>query len=183
MQILEDRVTGLEAKAVEIQATIDRFNETKGLEKEKQRSNTERDELQAEIKPLKESIADLQSKKNAAIATTGKALAEAMSAVMPTGQAYFEITADGDAMIGLINDKRVRVPYHGLSGGEKATFDPALCQALKGTVILSEAAEMDNAHLADMLNQVGKLNDAQYIFATCHPPKMPADGWKVEVVK
>jgi putative intracellular protease/amidase len=70
------------------------------------------------------------------------------------------------------------VAYAGLSGGEKALFDPALAYALKANVLLQESAELDEERL---LESLGKFNGAkvQVVVSTCHAPAVLPAEWKV----
>lgn len=180
MQMLIDNIAGIEGRITALRAQLALFNEAHGLDKEAEKVRQEAEKYRGEEGDLKTDIASLQKRKNAAIAATGKALAEKMSTFLTSGKAYFEITEDGGTQIGYVNPRGVKVPYNGLSGGEKAQFEPALCSALGATCAIVEAAEMDDTHLTEMLQRVGNLdNGMQVICSTCHPPTKPAEGWEV----
>lgn len=183
MQILQDNINGIEARIKELRGTLGSFQKAQGLDEEAERVRQEAEALAKREDDLKKEIAILQKQKNVAIAATGKALAEKMSTFLTTGSAYFDITETGEAEIGYINPNSIRVPYTGLSGGEKAQFDPALCAALGATVAIVEAAEIDETHLTEMLARIGSLqNGTQVIISTCHPPKT-TKGWQVVEVQ
>jgi len=174
--MIEQQITGLKGKLVELQGQEKVFIEALGIDKSVAKIRVETDEMKANVATLKEEEDTLVVQKNAAVAETAKALSEEMSKILPLGSAVFRIDEDGNAFIGWKNGHTVS--YEGLSGGEKVMFDAALCHALKANVIIQEAAELDREAL---LNNLAKTVDSktQFIVSTCHPPKELAGKWTV----
>ena len=71
-------------------------------------------------------------------------LSKRMAEILPVGRPDIQITEDGGVYIGWVRPDGKKVAYAGLSGGEKALFDPALAYALKANVLLQESAELDS---------------------------------------
>jgi hypothetical protein len=101
-----------------------------------------------------------------------------MAELLPVGKPDIQIIEDGGVHIGWVRPDGKKVAYAGLSGGEKALFDPALAYALKANVLLQESAELDEGRLMESL---GKFNGAkvQVLVSTCHAPQAVGAEWKV----
>jgi hypothetical protein len=174
--ILTDLITGLEASLKDLQGKKDLFIRAKGIHEEEEKLRAEGNKIRTEITDAKATVKDLVEKKNAAMKTVTAAMAKTMNAVLPAGSSVIEIMEDGTFSIGWNNGKAT-VPYSGLSGGEKASFDPALCRALGGSILVVEAAEIDGPHLTDALRKY-EAAGMQVIVNTCHQPEVVPLEWK-----
>lgn len=175
-QLLQDRITGLESSLKDLSVKKDLFVKAKGLNEETEKLRTESGKIRSDITKEKDSLKSLIEKKNKAMQSVTANMAAKMNAVLPAGLAVIEIKDDGSFFIGWNNGK-VTVPYSGLSGGEKAAFDPALCKALGGNILLIEAAEIDSPHLTEALRKY-EAAGIQTIVSTCHIPEVVPLSWK-----
>ena len=175
--LLNDMITGLEASLQDLRGKKEIFIKAKGLYEEAEKLRAEGNKIRTEIADEKAKLKDLVERKNAAMMTVTGSMARKMNAVLPAGSAIVEIKEDGSFYIGWNNGKAT-VPYSGLSGGEKASFDPALCRALGGTVLCIEAAEIDGPHLTDALRKY-EAAGMQVIVSTCHAPEVVPLSWKL----
>lgn len=182
IQIMEDRIRGLQANITDLRENEKLFHKAKGLDEEKEKAAAEMMEVEAELQGVKEELAELKSERAKALETTAEALAARMSAVLPAGTACFEISNDG-VFIGWLRQNGARVPYAGLSGGQKVAFDQALCYALLGDgpkTLIMEAAELDGLRLAEVMEHLEKTpEDTQIILNTWHVPEVVPDAWNV----
>lgn len=176
-QLLIDYINGMEASLKDLQGKKDLFLKAKGLHEETEKLRAESNRTRDELGTEKTNLKDLTERKNAAMQTITAAMSRRMNEVLPAGSAIVEIREDGSFFIGWHNGK-ISVPYSGLSGGEKAAFDPALCRALGGSILLVEAAEMDGEHLTEALRKY-EAADMQCIVSSCHQPKVIPLAWKV----
>ena len=168
LEILKAQGNGLIEKKKALRATEALFQKAKGIDETIASTQKENTVTCDQIVTLKAEIADLKNQKTKALSSTAESLAEKMGEVLPYGKAAFRIDDDG-VFIGW--DK---TPYDGLSGGEKAMFDTALCHALKANIIVIEAAEVDQNSLKDLLEKL-KDHESQIIINTCHPPAFEID--------
>ncbi len=168
-QILRDQIRGLEALLMDLRGDELRFVKAQGIDEQAENLIAEAESLRPKIAVIKEELEAARGKRNEAIAPTAKALAESMSAVLPSGEAMFDISSDGSVFLGLAKDadKKIAIPYQALSGGELVAFDAALAHALKADCLIIEAAEMDSVRLLSGLESLAKLK-AQVIVNTCH---------------
>jgi len=179
IQILEDQLKGLEAKGKELRANEEIFLKAKGLDETIESSRGDMDRLEIDLIATKEELSELQGKKNEAIQKTAAALAEKMGEILPYGKAVFDIDSDGNVFIGweTLPDE-LKVPHHGLSGGEKSIFDSALVYALGCNIIIQEAAELDNDNLSKTLLKLADI-EIQSVVNTWFQPSETAEGWNV----
>jgi hypothetical protein len=175
--LLKDMIGGLETSIRELNGHKDAFIKAKGLAGESEKLRAEVNKLRTEIADEKENLKALTEKKNAAVMTVSSGMAKAMNEALPAGSAIIQIQEDGSCFIGW-NNGRVNVPYSGLSGGEKAAFDPALCRALGASIMIVEAAELDDEHLTEALRKYS-ASGMQCIVNTCHQPEAIPLDWKV----
>jgi len=176
-QVLTDYINGLEESLKDLQGKKETFIKAKGLHEEAEKLRAEGNQIRDEITSEKEILKDLIEQKNTAMMTVTAAMANKMNVVLPAGSAIVEIKEDGSFFVGWNNGK-TNVPYSGLSGGEKAAFDPALCRALGGSVLIVEAAEIDGEHLTDALRKY-EAAKIQCIVSSCHTPEVIPLAWKV----
>jgi hypothetical protein len=162
---LETLVTGIKGKLKSIKDQRNLFNKAKGLLEEEEKLRAEVVKYDNDIKSEKENKASLQEKKNKAMQGVVGAMAAKMNEILPVGKAEIRIDDDGGIFIGLKKSEKITVPYAGLSGGEKASFDPALCRALGGTVLIIEAAELDSTRLTQTLERYAET-DLQVIVSS-----------------
>lgn len=173
--LLTDMIVGLEASLKDLQGKKEIFVKAKGLHEETEKLRAEVNAIRTEITDAKSNLKDLVERKNTAMMTVTASMAKKMNAALPSGSAVVEIKEDGTIFIGWNNGKAT-IPYSGLSGGEKASFDPALCRALGGTILCVEAAEIDDLHLTEALRKY-EATDMQVIVSTCHTPEVVPLGW------
>ncbi len=187
--LMEDHVRGLEAALRELRAKENLFHKAKGLAEEMEKIGKEIQEVEVELQADKEELAELQGQKVAAMQSVAEALASKISEVLPEGRTLLDITDDG-FFLGFEKPDGKRVPYAGLSGGQKALFDQALCYALLGEgghkVLIIEGAELDLPHLTALLEHLPKTirPDTQVILNTYQRPVLPAPvEWNVVEVR
>jgi hypothetical protein len=171
----KDRIEGLEASLKGLREKKELFLKAKGLHEEEEKLRAEGNKIRTDITDAKVTLKDLMERKNTAMQTVTSAMAAKMNAVLPMGSAVIEIRDDGTLFIGWNNGKGT-TSYPSLSGGEKAAFDPALCKALGGTILLVEAAEIDDSHLTDALRKY-EASGMQVIVNTCHAPEVIPLAW------
>jgi hypothetical protein len=176
IQDLQTLAGGIQEKLKTIRGLMDQFNKAKGILEEEEKLRVEAGKFRADLEVQKTTLSDLQKQKNNAMIAAVAPMAAKMNEVLPSGKAVLKIEDDGSFMIGWLLDKNI-VPYHGLSGGEKAAFDPALCRALGGTILVVEAAELDSVKLHDALKQYSKT-EIQVIVSSCHNPGAAPLDWK-----
>ena len=172
INVLKDHVKGLEASQTQLRKDKDLFVESQGLAKQEAHAQGEIEELDKELEETKDKITPLRVQKAQSMRSTSVALADKMSEVLPHGVAVLEIE-DKDVYIGWDN-----TPYNALSGGEKATYDAALCKALGANVLIVEAAELDRNNLDAQLDKLVALKDVQVLVCTCHGSGS-TEGWFV----
>jgi len=182
LQILAAQITGIEAKLTRLREQAAMFQRAAGLDEAAEKALADREEAVGRIAGVKKQLADLQTQKAESLKATTEALAAKMSEVLPVGKGLFEITDEG-LFIGWEKPDGTRVPWLGLSGGERNPFDQALSYALLGPgekVLLIEAAESDREHLEALLDHLAAntADDCQVIVGTWVMPREP-NGWAV----
>ena len=182
IQILEAQITGITAKLKELRDQEALFNRAGGLNEAIQRALADRVSAERAIVTVKNDLAELQDRKAESLKATTETLGAKMSEVLPAGKGLFEITDDG-LFIGWEKPGGQRIPWSGLSGGERNPFDQALSYALLGDgekVILMELAESDLEHLEALLDHLRDhtAKDTQIVACTWLRPR-EVDGWTV----
>lgn len=182
LQILAAQITGIEAKLTRLREQAAMFQRAAGLDEAAEKARADREEAERGIAVAKKELADLQTQKAESLKATTEALAAKMSEVLPVGKGLFEITDEG-LFIGWEKPDGTRVPWAGLSGGERNPFDQALSYALLGPgekIVLIEAAESDREHLEALLDHLAAntADDCQVIVSTWARPREP-EGWHV----
>lgn len=175
-ELMKDQITGLEASLKEHQANKDLFMKAKGLDEEAEKMRGEVTKIQSDLALEKTNLKALKDVYTAAMMPVTASMAKTMNDLLAGNTAIIEINEDGTVNIGMFNGKK-NVPYSGLSGGEKAAFEPALCRALGGSVLLIEAAEFDPKRLTAALEKYGQ-SDLQILVSTCHAPEAAVPGWE-----
>lgn len=173
---LKDLISGLEASKKDLEAKKDLFIKAKGLDEQAAKLRAEIAAIQDNVSTEKDKKTKLVDQKNKALMSVMSRVEQSMNDVLPYGFARAQIEEDGSVFIGWNTGKAI-VPYSGLSGGEKATFDPALCKALGGNILIVEAAEIDSAHLSEAFSKY-EASGMQVIVSTCHIPQLPLN-WQV----
>jgi len=180
IQTMQDQIAGLEAALKTLRDEKDLFVKAQGLDESAEKSRKDIVERETDLEVIKTELAELRGKKTAALATTGDALSAKMAEALPEGKGILEISDEG-VFIGWEIPGRGRVPYEGLSGGQKVAFDQALIHALMGPgpkTLIIEGAELDREHLlASMEKLAGLPEEVQIILSTCHKPFGKPDGW------
>lgn len=182
IMLLEQQISGLEAKLKDLDANKDLFVKAQGLHEEAEKAALDRGKIEVKHQAEKEKLAELQGQKREAIQETCAALAEKMGEVLPEGRAVFEISDAAGVFIGWERNGKRR-PYAGLSGGERVPFDSALSYALLGKshkVLIMELAEADEMRLHSCLEHLTRLpDDTQILAMTWFRPAIIPHGWSV----
>ena len=181
IQIMEQQLKGFEEKGKQLRAQEAIFLKVQGMKEQIEQSRSEAGDIESGIQDLKEQISELKGQKADAVKTTIVAITDKMNAVLPEGEAVFEI--DGGVSIGWkIGD--VVKPYQGLSGGERVVFDGAMANALGAGMLIYEAAETDQERLPDLITKLSE-SERQVIINTWvgpAPGDIP-DRWEMVEVR
>jgi len=166
LEVLKQQEAGLNAKLLDLREDEKAFLSIQGIEKQIIKAANDNNKLDEAMQGIKEEIGELQYKKAAAMAATSGAMAEKFAVVLPEGEAFFDVEG-GKVLIGLVLDG-VRIPYAGLSGGQKAMFDAAIANAMMGEakdkLVILEAAEVDELNFIKLLEKVqADESGTQYI--------------------
>ena len=172
IQLVKNQIAGLIAKGQELRKKEAVFLKLQGINEEIEKTNGERLETKIKLAKEKKKLKGLVKKKNAAVAESTGKIAEKMKEVLPIGDAVFNVS-DG-LSIGWKDTNTV--PYNGLSGCQKQIFDTALAHMLDSNIIVLEAAELDNDHLAAALEDLAKM-DKQVLVCTCHLQEIVLDSF------
>lgn len=174
---LKNLISGFEGKLVELRNQKDLFTKAQGLDEQAEKLRADAQAFKDSIPIEKEALKVLQDQKAFLVSQALAPMTEKMNALLPHGKAFVKIE-DGGFDIGWYNGKTV-VPHAGLSGGERAAFDPALCKALGGSVLIVEAAEMDKKHFTKALERYTRA-DMQVIVSSHQKPLITTEGWEGE---
>jgi len=176
IKMLEQQLAGEEAKGKELRAQEALFLKVQGMKESIEKKRLETSTTEDDIQALKEEIAELKGEKAEAVKGTIQAITEKMNAVLPEGEAVFEI--NGNVFFGWKIGKTVK-PYHGLSGGEKVCFDGALANTLGAGVLVFEAAEADGGRLLKLVDQVTDIDSQVIINTWLNQGSSLPDGWNI----
>lgn len=182
-QLLEQQISGLSARLVELRAARDLHVRLQGIEEESAKVGLEMAETEVELQSLKEEVADLKARKAEETGRLTGQLTARMDHIVSSGISIFEIS-DSGVFIGAQRADGSRIPYQALSGGQKVIFQQALIYALMGDgpkCLIVEAAELDQPNLDRLLAVLEALHDeVQCLVLTCHSPSKPAGPeWNV----
>jgi hypothetical protein len=184
IQILEQQILGITARLQQLRDAKTLFDRAAGLDGAMEKARQDRGKAEANIIAAKARLSELQSKKSASLKATVESLSHKMSEVLPSGRGIFEIGDDG-LFIGWEKPDGHRVPWAGLSGGEKNPFESALSNALMGggeKIICIEAAESDQEHLEALLDHLAKTpEDTQVVVSTWSRPREIGNWHIVEI--
>lgn len=167
VQMMQNQIDGMIEKGKDLRQQEAVFLKVAGIDEEIAKTQIEKNDLAEKIETLKTDLADLKEKKRLAVEKTAEAMALKMGEILPEGTAIFE-TGESGVFIGW-NGPNGKIPYDGLSGGQKTAFDAALAHALTANIIVIEAAELDSKHL-DMTLEKLKDHESQILINTCHAP-------------
>jgi hypothetical protein len=176
--IIQDQINGITARITTLRKDRDVFVRLQGLNVEAEKLRAEALGYSNQIDKEKVAITALLAQRQQIVQITIVGISKRMAEILLIGRPDIQITEDGGVLIGWIRPDGKKVAYAGLSGGEKALFDPALAYALKANVLLQESAELDEKRL---LESLGKFNGAkvQVLVSTCHAPEAVGTEWKV----
>ena len=177
-QIIQDQINGITAKIITLRHQRDTHIRLQGLNVEAEKLRKEALDYSNQIEKEKVTISALMAQRQQIVQSTIVGLSKHMAEILPVGKPDIGITEDGDVYIGWISPAGKKVAYAGLSGGEKACFDPALAYALKANVLLIEAAEEDEKNLSATLERLSKAG-IQCVVSTCHAPVEVGKDWRV----
>jgi chromosome segregation ATPase len=176
-QIIQDQINGITSRITTLRKDRDVHVRLQGLNVEAEKLRTEALDYSNQIEKEKVTISALLAQRQQIVQSTIVGLSKRMAKILPIGRPDIQITEDGGVYIGWVRPDGKKVAYAGLSGGEKALFDPALAYALKANVLLQESAELDSGRLVESL---AKYNgeEIQVIVSTCHTPAEIPGEWK-----
>ena len=177
-QIIQDQINGINSRITALRKDRDVHVRLQGLNVEAEKLRCEASGYAVQIEKEKVAVTVLLAQRQQIVQSTIVGLSKRMVEILPVGKPDIQITEDGGVYIGWVRQDGKKVAYAGLSGGEKAFFDPALVYALKANVLLQESAELDEERL---LESLGKFNGAkvQVLVSTCHAPGAVGAEWKV----
>ncbi|MEW6505492.1 MAG: hypothetical protein AB1457_16160 [Chloroflexota bacterium] len=181
---MNDDTMEIKRKIAWIDDEIRRHTEIAAITKQIEEVMEEIRGVEVTLQAAKEEVADLAGQKAIYVGLTCGKLAEEATRLLPEGRVWIDINDGGDVGIGWINPSGERVPYSGLSGGQKVAFDLAFSAALlgqnKNKIVIVEAAEIDAQRFSKMLEHLSEAvpDDMQVIVNTCHKVTAPT-GWKV----
>jgi seryl-tRNA synthetase len=179
MEILQQQVQGLEATLQDLRDKERLLTKAQGLDEQAEKSAQQAQEKAKEVKDLKQELYELKNNKASAVAATSYALATKMQEVLPYGAPFLQID-QGKVTLHWERDGK-KTPHAGLSGGEQVAFEAALTHALCNggdKVLVMEAAELDDEHLAQLLDRAKDVS-GQVIVNTCHEPSSLPEGWEI----
>ncbi|MFO7596040.1 MAG: hypothetical protein R6W92_06810 [Desulfocurvibacter africanus] len=184
IQMLETQVTGLKANLRALRDEEALLLKAQGLEEQIESARGQAETERNALAKAKEELAGLKLRKRQAVAEAAQVFIGRMREVLAEGEPIFELADDGSVFLGWKSPSGRVSPYAGLSGGEKAAYDPALAYALMGQaknrLLIVEAAELDQARLYETLRLMAASDpDAQIIVSTCHMPLFRPEGWTV----
>ena len=180
-KINEDQIAGLKAKIKQLRADKELFVKAQGMAQEAENLRGQAEKKRTDVKLLKDSNAALIAKKNAAVSVSLEGIIAKMKEVLPEGVPVITVSDDGDVSIYWQFPNGRTVAYSGLSGGEMAVFNTALCVALKANIVVAEFAELDENRLPLVLQKLDAL-DIQLIASTCHDVKNVPKEFQVVVL-
>lgn len=156
LEILKNQLAGLQSSLESLRKDEEAFLRAKGLDENIVKAANEVQKLDTDIQGIKEEIAEIRHKKAAALANISEAIEKETATVLTEGESYFDIE-NGKVLIGW-EIGGIRIPYNGLSGGQKVIFDAAISKVLtsnqKDRVIIIEAAEVDEKNLIELLKKI-----------------------------
>jgi hypothetical protein len=175
-QIIQDQINGITSRIAALRTDRDVHVRLQGLNVEAEKLRTEALDYSKQIEKEKAMVSALLAQRQQIVQSTIVGLSKRMAEILPVGRPDIQITEDGGVHIGWVHPDGKKVAYAGLSGGEKALFDPALAYALKANVLLQESAELDSGRLVESLE---KYNGAeiQVVVSSCHAPEEIPEGW------
>ena len=185
MEMLKNKIDGLQASLKNLRETEGLFIKANALDEQIQKAGSDRAKIEEDLEEIKSDKADLKELKSKLMDSVCGRVADAVSELLPEGVAAVRID-DGKLFIGrqLTHDSP-QVSYLGLSGGERVLFDAALSNALLSDsdhkVLVVEAAECDQESLSGVLSRISEMHpDCQVIvnawFDFLQPEELP-DGW------
>lgn len=141
-------------------------------------------EKESGLESVKAKLGLLEQNRNEIVAKLSYDIGQRMDKVLAFGSSLFQIE-DGCLGIFFVKEDGVRVPYRGLSGGEKVMFDAALASAIgKNGILVIEAAELDPVNLKALMKKLELSDDiGQVIVNTwAKPSGKISDKWNVVVM-
>lgn len=176
VKMMEERLGGLNQRLVQLRATERIFLQAQALEAQMGTAQAELDGYQKDLEPVKAELAELIKQRADVVNTAIVEFAQRMEEALPEGKASIRVTEENKVVIGWFVNGTLR-PYRALSGGERVSFDMALCHAIGAELIIKEAAELDDKRIELTLAQLAKLPE-QVFLVTCHQAD-PMGLWKV----
>ena len=183
IEMIKSQIQGLSMRLQQLESHQRLFIKAQGIDEAEAGARKDNSNHEVDLQESKEKLAELLAKKRDAVKTSVDSLTSKMNEILPTGKAIFEIE-DSGIFIGWQRPDKKRVPYAGLSGGQKVPFDQALCAALVGDaklkVLIFEAAEADENNLNALIEKLTAApDDTQVIVNSWFMPEKVPDSWNV----
>ncbi|MCK4717890.1 MAG: hypothetical protein KAT70_04385 [Thermoplasmata archaeon] len=169
--LIKQQIKGLAERLTGLRADHQRFTKDQGLRQEEESIRLELRQSTDKIEAAVEKVDELKELKANAISGTCKDLSSKMSEVMPGLEPLVKISEDLKVTIGCN-----KVPYHGLSGGERVAFDGALSHAMDAGFLILEGAEMDLGRLERTMARMAGV-ERQVLLLSWAGPEVIPDGW------
>lgn len=185
IEILEQQLEGLEKKLEQLRADKDLFVKAQGLREQEEKARLDIISMKADHKKACDELAEAEKKRMEIVSPTLGTLNGKMDKILPEGSSMINFNSDGSCFIGWKLDNKIR-PYAGLSGGEKAAFNGALCHALGAELVIIEAGEMDERRCSALIDQLTKFEGQVIVNTWCEDIAEFVNGlggWKVEVLQ
>ncbi len=178
-QELENQLTGLKARLLELEINEKVFIKVQGLNEQAEKARAKIGGLEDDNTAGKEILVELEYQRAKLIKEPLLAMQKVMKEVMPEGkEAIIEINEDNEVKFGILSTGPAGVvfsPHAGLSGSELIMFDQALTYALMKnsdhTILAYEAAEVDDDGLFDLIKVLEAEKKAQILLNSCHMPE------------
>jgi len=134
------------------------------------------------VEESKKELGELVDKRNRLVAGSCSMTEKKIGEVM-TMQPIFGMSDDGSLFIGVSDESGHRIPYRGLSGGERIMFDVAISHAVASdSILVTEAAEVDPKNLSMLMDRLLSRNGQTVICAWTKPETVP-EGWDVVEIR
>lgn len=190
-QELEQQLTGLKARRLELETNEKVFIKVQGLNEQTEKARAEIGGLEDENTGAKEELTELEHQRAGLIRAPLLEMQRSMDSVMPNGKsAIIEITEDNEVRLGILATKPEGVvfsPFAGFSGSDEVLFNQALVFALMKnsdhTILTHEAAELTDDTLMELIAALEKEKKAQLLIFSCHTPDGVIDEKKWNIVQ
>jgi len=174
LEMMKQHLSALNKVLENLNSNREKFIEALGIKRELDKIPLENEQNNIELVRLRDQLKEQKIEKARMLEKTYQSMAKKLLDVLPDGMPFIEL----DEESGVIEIGWNDTPYDALSGGEKAMFDSALCQAFDDDVIIVEGGELDRENLQIVIDKLTGL-DKQVIVNTWHSPEQIPDDWQV----